>query len=159
LDKTAPICKLEKVITTTSGPFTGSGTMRPAFFERSGGWKTDIKERGEEKVRKERETEVEVILHWLRNGADRKAYEAKRDGKDLGEYLLPDNLAKLPIADEFKAENDKGKPVVLLRELFNKRCAECHSPDAGHPDKGNAPNYPLESYDQIAKYAKVQPKA
>jgi hypothetical protein len=159
LDKSTPISKLEKLIVTAEGPFTGSGTMRPAFFEKSGGWKTEIKERGEATVRKERETEIEVIRDWLRNGADRKAYEAKPDGKEVGEYVLPEHLAKLPLADEFKGENAAGQPVVLLRELFNKRCAECHSPDAGHPAKGNAPNYPLENYDQIAKYAKVQPKA
>lgn len=158
LQQAAPMSKLEKLLVTREGQFNGAGTMRPAFFEKSGGWKTEIKERGEETVRKEREGEIEILLHWLHNGADRKAFEGKIDDKDTGEYPLPEALAKLPLTAEFKVEKD-GKPVVLLRELLNKRCVECHSPDAGHPNKGNAPKYPLENYEQIVKYTKVEPKA
>lgn len=157
LDDAAPISRLEKLLVTQGGPFSGTGTMRPAFFERSGDWEEKRKEKGEEQLRKEREAEVEAVLYWIRNGASKEAYDAKLGDEPIGKLVLPPELSQLPMSSDY-SEMDNGRRVVYLRRLIQDRCATCHMPESKNPGSGHASSYPLQDYEQIAKYTKVQPR-
>jgi hypothetical protein len=146
-------------------PFNGGGTMRLAFTTKSGGWESTIKKRAQQKldgrrvppneeqmkqaeaeVREERETERLAVLEWVSKGADKDAYEADS-------FCASDTLAKLPI-DEEKFVGDPapdGGRTIKIKTLLDKRCASCHAPEAS----SKAHKYPLDNYDGIAKYLKV----
>jgi hypothetical protein len=119
--------------------FNGSGTMSPAFTTRSQGWKSAIRKRLEAEVRQEREGEKKALVAWLRAGAKRGPY-----GADA--FPLPPDWGDQPVTARYRADN-----AVKIRSILNDRCARCHSPD-GDP---KAQNFPLMTYDHVAKYAKV----
>ncbi len=162
-----PASRIEMLLTKDENePFNGSGQMAAAFTRRSEGWKSEITKKakalrknrrsgkpdeeemkkGEEALRAERETEKQALLGWVSAGASKADY-------DSNSYCLSDELAKQPIADEFKVEGSD-PPAVKVKSIIEARCAACHAPNAGRDPK--AEQFPLEKYDQFVKYTKVE---
>jgi hypothetical protein len=162
-----PMSQLELLLSRDDEqPFNGSGQMAAAFTRRSEGWKKAIEKKakalrkdrrsgkpneeklkqGEVALRAERETERKAVLAWARAGASKSDYENDQ-------FCLPEELAKQPIAEEFKV-TAADAPTVKIKSIFDARCVSCHAPNAGRDAK--AEQYPLEKYDQIVKYMKVQ---
>jgi hypothetical protein len=119
--------------------FNGNGTMSPAFTTRSQGWKSTLRKRPEEEVRREREGEKKALVAWLRAGAKRGPYVADA-------FPLPPDWGDQPITAKYR-DGDSAK----IRSILNDRCARCHSPDVDP----KAQNFPLMTYEHVAKYAKV----
>jgi hypothetical protein len=148
-----PVSTLERLLETTEGPFNGSGTMRPAFFEKSDQWKTRTKRLDADalaKLKEEREGERLALLDWVQQGCPREAYE-----KDA---FAPQNEARTrPLTADFLVVDEDKKPVeprqIRIKELIEQRCATCHCPD-GRDD--HAKNYPLDSYDKLKPYLQVK---
>lgn len=134
---------LERLLTTPTGPFNSTGTMRPAFFEKSAQWKETVKQRPEADVRPEREGELAALLAWLRAGAPADAYDADR-------FPLPPDLAPIKITVDFVTVDDDGQPVepktVAIKSLIEQRCVRCHQ------EGGEAAKYPLDSHASLMKY-------
>jgi hypothetical protein len=145
-------------------PFNGGGTMRLAFTTKSGGWETAIKKRAqkaagrrgeptdeqkqqaEAELRKERDTERLALIEWVEKGADKDAYEADS-------FCVSKTLGDQPI-DEEKFVGDPspdGGRTVKIKTVLDTRCVKCHDPSASSA----AHKYPLDGYEQIAKYLKV----
>src|SRR5579885_349958 len=127
------LSQLERVLTADeSRPFNGSGTMKPAFFDRSSGWKKRIKNRAKEQkvsleqaeaqLREEHNGERLALLAWIRSGAPQRPFDDNR-------FPLPPDLADKPMTSEFKqkAGDGKGPATVMVKEIFQVRCARCHS--------------------------------
>jgi hypothetical protein len=144
-------------------PFNGGGTMKPAFFKKSGGWEGAVKKRAnklarranpndeqlqqaEAELRAERETERLALLEWAEKGADKQAYQDDS-------FCVSDQLARTPIdEDNFVGEPPQnGGRTVKIKTILDTRCVKCHAPDAS----SNAHKYPLDSYEAVAKYLKV----
>jgi hypothetical protein len=104
--------QFERLLTAPeSRPFNGHGTMASAFTTESAGWKADVAVRGESAVRAERDAERAVLLHWVRNGSDRKAYENDS-------YPLPPELLSQPIAKDYVVTPSASQPVSVLERLL-----------------------------------------
>ena len=73
-------------------PFASGGSMRAAFTERSAGW--NLKSAQEkEKLRPEREIELQVILAWVRDGARQETFDKFPLTEDRLAALNVDKLA------------------------------------------------------------------
>jgi hypothetical protein len=94
-------------------------------------------------VRKAREGEADAVVHWMRNGFDKKTYEADA-------YPLPDELKGKPIARKFLGKDESERDTIRIKKIFEDRCARCHY-DAFPGPPADAP---LDSYDGIMAYAK-----
>lgn len=128
-------------------PFNGQGTMAPAFTTRSDGWRKAIGGEGrrgapdpklEPKLREERNAERLTILAWVKAGTPQEPYDTDR----------------WPITDEIRgitAEYRDGD-AVKLKTLLCDRCTRCHMP--GGAD-AKAKSFPLETFGQFERYAKV----
>ncbi|MBX7106536.1 MAG: hypothetical protein K1X57_20845, partial [Gemmataceae bacterium] len=133
-EKTSP---LEQLITADEArPFTGTGSMAAAFTRRSDGWTKAIKDRPETDVRAEREGERLAVLDWIRAGVPEEAYTADK-------FPLP--AGAKAITPEYR-DGDS----VKIRTLFTDRCVRCHAKEG---DDEKATKYPLETMEQIRKYA------
>jgi hypothetical protein len=117
--------------------------MAPAFFSKDGGaYERAIKKSPEEKARleAERNGEREAVALWSRAAAEvrKKAFEDDRFSAEV---------APLPkvITPEFQYPGGD----VHIRSIIEVRCARCHGKD------GAQSAYPLETYEQIAKYLEV----
>jgi hypothetical protein len=152
------LSQLQRVLTADeSRPFNGSGSMKPAFFDRSSGWKKHIKNLAKEKklsleqaeadLREQHNGERLAVLDWIRAGAPQKAYDDNR-------FPIPADLANHPITAQFveKPSDGKGPGVVMIKEIFQVRCARCHSEGQGGP----AAQFPLDTYEQIHDYCEVE---
>lgn len=157
------VSQLERLLEADANqPFNGSGSMRPAFFERSSSWERHIRRRAEEKkenprqaeaeLREEREGERQAILAWIRGGVDRQRNDAKAYEADRLE--LPPALAGRPLTPEFleRAADGKGRAFAKIKSILESRCVRCHSEGAG----GAPAQFPLESYEQVEEYCNVQ---
>jgi hypothetical protein len=125
--------------------FNGSGSMAAAFTKRSEGWSKAVRQKPEAEVRREREGERQALLWWLADGLKRAAYDADR-------LPLPVSLAGQPVTAEFRADDGS----VKVKSLFAARCARCHQKDG---DDANAAAYPLDTFEHIQSYAKVDAAA
>jgi mono/diheme cytochrome c family protein len=139
-DAPPPVSKLERLVTgpVDGAAWNGSGSMAAAFFHKDA---ADYKERAADpddrpKVIAERKGEQAAVAAWCRlPDADRKAaYEADALPFPAGAPLTPDHLA-----------DGKAKVKTILTD----RCARCHQ--KGAEQEG----YPLETYEQLAKYLTV----
>lgn len=152
------LSQLERVLTADeSRPFNGSGSMKPAFFDRSAGWKKHIKalakekkltlEKAEADLREQHNGERLAVLAWIRDGAPQKAYDDNR-------FPIPANLVDHPITPQFEQKSSDGKApaTVMIRDIFQVRCARCHSEGQGGP----AAQFPLDTYEQIHDYCEVE---
>jgi hypothetical protein len=146
-------------------PFNGGGTMRLAFTRKSAGWDgaitkrarklagrrsdpvdTSFKEQAEGELRKERDTERLAVLEWIQKGAEKEAYESDN-------FCVSATLCNLPIDEEkFVGEPPAdGGRTIKIKTVLDTRCVTCHEPSAS----SKAHQYPLDTYDGIAKYLKV----
>jgi hypothetical protein len=119
--------------------WNGKGSMAAAFFHKDGaGFAKKIAENP--RLQDEREGERKALQAWIRtDDASRKAAYAA----DL--FPLPKELAGKPITDDYVSD-DKAK--AKIKSLVTDRCARCHTGGA------EAEQFPLETYEQIAKYLK-----
>ena len=133
--------RLEKLVagpvaTDKDHPFSGKGTMAPAFFEKDGAnFKKDVKTNPA--LKDQREGERRALLAWiLATPAEReKAYADDS-------FPLPPTLAGKPITPNYLT----GSRAAKVKSILTDRCARCHS------EGGEQSDYPLETYDQIRKY-------
>src|SRR5262249_8059219 len=90
------------------------------------------------------------LLDWLRNGADKKAYEEDK-------YAVTAAFGGKPITSSYLVTKDD-KPVqplaVKIQSLLQDRCLRCHTAGGGADNK--ARKYPMDTYDQLAKYAQAK---
>ncbi|MFL5327772.1 MAG: hypothetical protein ACJ8C4_02560 [Gemmataceae bacterium] len=132
-------------------PMTGSGSMAAAFTKRSGDWRDKLRAKAKEMqgdsaaaetaLRKERDGERLVMLAFAGAGAPRVDYDADR-------FTIPADLRSHAITGEYR-DGDSAK----IKTLFTDRCVRCHAKDG---DDEKAANYPLDTIEQIQKYAKVE---
>jgi len=163
-DKPRP--KLQNVLEAEENkPFNGTGTMRLAFTTKSGGWEGTIKKRAakmfalrradpdedqlkkaETELRKERDSERLALVEWIEKGADKDAYENDS-------FCISDKLAECPIDEKFVGDPpDNGGHAIKIKGILDTRCVKCHAVGTS----SNAAKFPLENYDQLAKYLKVK---
>lgn len=127
-------------------PFNGSGSMGAAFFGKNKEYIKAIKEDPSQKelLDKELNGERTALDEWLKlPDAERK--RAFEDDK----FPIPAALKEKPITAEYLTDDRK---AIKVKELFDARCTRCHK------EGGDAAGFPLESFDEIAKYA-VIPKS
>lgn len=135
-----PMSKMEALVAAPTGARWPSETMSPAFYERSGSsWDRAIKQRGEAEVRAERDTERAALIAWINSGEKRKEYYENDD------FPLPEELREKPLTEDFLGEEEGH---IAIQYLISERCLRCHT-------EGGEGVYPLETYDDIAKYLKV----
>ena len=117
-------------------PFNGKGTMAPAFFESDG---ADYKKRiaKEPGLFQERDGERQAFRAWIRSDpAERaKAFDTDR-------FPLSKELTGKPITEAYLTD----AKAVKVKSIVADRCARCHA------EGGEASDYPLETYVQVAKY-------
>ena len=131
--KAAEVGLLQKLLEAPEDrPFKSNGSMAAAFTRKSDDWKPDVRERGEDVVRKDREGERRAILAWIKAGAPKDAYEK-------------DRFPKPADVKEITATSLDGG-AVKIKTIFNDRCARCHASGSEQED------HPLENYEQISKY-------
>jgi len=166
-----PVSTIERLVAADEElNFNASGQMSKAFTAKSNGWKKAINEkakdlaggnrraafdqkeldRAEAELRKEREGERQAFLYWLQTGLSKADYE-----KD---NLCPSGeAANQPITKEFLVAGDDGKPMepraVKIKSIIDARCVRCHAKDG---DDSKAAEIPLDTFEAIAKYAKVK---
>jgi cytochrome c553 len=144
----APPSKFVALVTAPrTATFSGSGTMAPAFFEKSSDWNrardTRAREAGPadlQQVQAEREGEQTVAALWGEAAAAvrQKAYEEDK-------FALEADKAPKAITPRFKNADGTFK----VKALIEARCARCHKKDG---DDSKAESFPLESYAHIEKY-------
>jgi len=121
-------------------PFSGKGTMAPAFFEKDGGvYKKQVKDNPaiKEKLDAERDGERLALQAWL------NAEPAARDKAFADDsFVRPQALAAKPITPEYLTE----AKAVKVKSIITDRCARCHAAGSEQED------YPLETYGQLMKY-------
>lgn len=132
-------------------PFNGTGSMAAAFTSK-GGMSSAVRRLAEEKsidkevaekeVLAQRDGERLALVHWLREGANKEAYESDC-------YPLIGELAKQPITEKYVMENDKGQRCAMIQSILGDRCARCHN--VGY--SGSPGNFPLENYEDILVYS------
>ena len=144
-----PMSRIEKLLSTTEGPFNGTGTMVPALFEKSDRrWNEKLEKMSaeeRERLLKEREGERQALLQWVRldDAARKRAY-------DDDQMVLDQPLV---ITQDYMTETDDGRAAVMIQSLFIDRCVRCHMPSGA--DK-HAQEYPMEEWSQLEKYLVVE---
>ncbi len=120
----------------TKVKFNGKGTMAPAFFGKSDGWKDEVKERGKDTVEAERKGEQLAVQAWIR------AEPADREKAFQNDYFtLPNTLRGKPVTKDYLDGS-----AVKVKTLLTDRCMKCHSKDGSESD------FPLETYAELMKY-------
>jgi hypothetical protein len=141
-DPTKSVSPIERLIHTPANvdvPFNGQGSMYRAFTDKSTGWRTAIKDAPDAEVRRERDGERDALLAWLHGGLSKPDYDADK---------MPRPPGDAPFTKDFL--NDDG--TVKIKSLFTERCIRCHQADG---DDAKAAKFPMATYEQIKKYAKV----
>jgi hypothetical protein len=85
-------------------------SMRSAFTKKSEGWKDLVKERGEEVLSAERDTERLAVIAWLEAGASEASYTADA-------FALPSEISKNPLAEEFKTEAIASATPAVIKKV------------------------------------------
>ena len=140
-----PVAKLEKLVTgpLEGAPWNGTGSMAAAFFHKDGAdYKRRLKEEPDAKTKldQEREGERKAVVAWVRlaDAERKKAYAA-------------DALAwEGPLTADFLGDDKK---TAKVKTILDERCARCHGPN------GQQGDFPLEKYEQFAKYLELPPPA
>jgi len=143
-----PISQLEKLIMgpIEGAPWNGTGSMAPAFFHKDGaGFKREYEQADPETQKRlmaERNGEREALRLWIRTPDEqrRAAYEADR-------FIPPPQAAPSHITPDYRHLDG----AIKVKSILDDRCARCHAAGAEQE------NYPLETYEQIAKYLVVPP--
>jgi cytochrome c553 len=124
--------------------FSGSGTMAPAFTTKDPKFNQigRANEAHREQLRAERLGERDVLVLWANAPAKEReeAYTNDHFGVEAG---------KMPksITAEFRSADD----AVKVKSIIDARCAACHGKG------GEQEAFPLQSYEQIAKYLNAPP--
>ncbi|MEK7215649.1 MAG: hypothetical protein AAB289_08655 [Chloroflexota bacterium] len=150
----APTSMLARLLETPAGPMNGTGTMRPAFFEKSQDWdrlSTELPLEEFQRLLDQREGERLALLHWVRAGGPRESY-------DQDDHLLGPAFATQQITEAFLVpERDRRQPAlpkrVKIRTLIAQRCLVCHNPKG--PEE-HARLFPLEGYERLQPYCQVK---
>ncbi len=140
-DRIQPKSRLQKLILgpIDGAAFNGTGSMAAAFFHKSDDYRELIREEPKDKVDAEREGERAAVNAWLAlPEAERKAVY------DAGTMPRPDVLKDKPITEAY-TDGDK----IKVRKIFDDRCMICHQKE------GDVPDYPLQTWEQISKYAEI----
>lgn len=137
----AKVSHLERLVmgqaeSDTKVKFNGKGTMAPAFFGKSDGWKDDVADRGKATVEAERKGEQVAVQAWIRA---EPALRQKAFADD--KFPLPDALKGKPFTADYRDGSN-----VQLKTILTDRCMKCHSKD------GSEDSFPLETYEQLMKY-------
>ena len=139
-----PVSTFVRLITAPEEglPFNGSGTMAPAFFNKSKDFVAAARTGPHtlEQLRAERTAERDVLVMWA--NADP---EVRRNAYQLDHFGLTD---KVPAA--FPAKFLTPPDAVKVKSIIDTRCAVCHSKN------GEAETFPLVTYPDIEKYLKVE---
>ena len=146
----AEASRLEKLIggpreANKNAPFSGKGTMAPAFFGKDASYKRRLKDKpgDQAKLDAEREGEQNALLAWI-VAAPAVRQKAFQDDS----FPLPAPLTGKPISAEYLSD----AKAVKVQSLLTDRCARCHC--AG----GEQEDYPLETYEQVLKYIEAKQK-
>ena len=137
----ADVGQLEKLImgpvkTDKTHLFNGKGTMAPAFFEKDGaGYSKRIAR--EPELFQQRDGERRAIRAWIRSEPVARAKSFEADS-----FPLPKELADQPITAEYLTD----AKAVKVKSIIADRCVRCHAAGAEQED------YPMETYEQVAKY-------
>lgn len=140
------ISPVERLLSTSVGPFNGMGTMQPAFTTKSRDWDVEWNRRKPEDQRAleaERLGERLGLLAWIQQGAERSPY-------DRDSFPLPVDLSSQPITREFV--NAEGG--LRIRSLISARCVDCHGA-GGRMER--ATNVPLDSHERLLPYVTAPP--
>ncbi|HMP04325.1 MAG TPA: hypothetical protein PKD86_15940 [Gemmatales bacterium] len=126
-----------------SEPFNGQGSMKAAFFEKSGNWRrvAALPPAELERTRAEREGERLALLAWIRAGATEESFDQDR-------WALPEALKGQPLTADYTFE-DEGVQFIKVASILGDRCLRCHM--EGGVD-AQAVKYPLDTYERLAKY-------
>lgn len=147
-DRAEPKSKLQKLILgpIDGAPFNGSGSMAAAFFHKDSEYRSALKDdpTQKESLDKERNGERTALDEWLKlpEAERKKAFDDDR-------LAIPAPLKGKPITAGYLSDD---KASIKVKTLFDERCSRCHK------EGGDAANFKLESYEEIAKYA-VVPKS
>ena len=114
-DGVAPVSKLEGLINGDPKGGFSKANMAIAFFAKSTGYDKEVKERGEEKVDKERNGERNLLTAWLNLSADERKAAFETNAMPL--------LAGQALTAEFVKDDGK---TVEVQSLFEARCLKCH---------------------------------
>jgi hypothetical protein len=126
-----------------SGESAGGESMRFVFAGRS----DELVEPLSSSELAQREGERLALLDWIRNGANRTAYE--RD-----DYVIANTAGISAITPELlvrdvSSKEISGRPHVRIRSLINERCVTCHNTEDGDD---TARLIPFDRYEPIARY-------
>jgi hypothetical protein len=144
-----PVSKFVKLILADEvGPsFNGAGTMSPAFFSRDGDGSFNSESRAGEsqrkRVRAEREGERNVLALWANAPPEIRERAYRDDHFGVEPAGMPP-----AITPEFKSSGN----AIKVKSIIDSRCVRCHGKDGAD---SRAQSYPLEAYEQIAKYLEV----
>jgi hypothetical protein len=158
---------LERVLTADERkPFNGKGSMRVAFFRESAGWEPALRKMAkklesetkvkpdpdmvERELRKERELEIEGLLHWIRTGAKAAEYEADEICFKVNE--VPDPLRGLRISNPFVDSAQNGDQTIHVKTIIKRRCVRCHTPTGD----SSAADAPLATYEEVHAYLRPE---
>jgi hypothetical protein len=142
------VSTLERLIDTPSHedtPFNGSGSMARAFTTKSSDFSREIKKRPRTEVEQERENERQALLAFVRSGLKKAEFDTDTTPRPVA-------LADKPMTAEFL--NADGS--IKIKTLFTERCVRCHAPDG---DDSQAAKFPLDKFEQMQEYAKVEANA
>lgn len=123
-------------------PFTGTGTMSPAFFNKCPEF-TRVGRGGEDqrqRLRGERNGERAVLVLWAESPADKRKQAYQDDHFGVEPEHMPKQFTK-----EFRGPGD----AVKVKSIIENRCTRCHKTGG---DDIKAANFPLVSYADIEKY-------
>jgi hypothetical protein len=126
--------------------FNGSGTMRAAFFKKSGSAFKKVEGKPEEaSLRRLREGEITVLLDWTKLPDEELKTAYSKDELEI--------TKDLELAEDFVKE-EGGKRFALVKSILDERCVRCHQKEGG-ADKAAAA-YPLEELKQLQPYLEVK---
>jgi len=155
------------LVTPENKPFASGGSMRPAFFDHSTGWKAAIRKRqremqeknkegkvtaedAEKSLRKERTLEVDAMVDWLRKGAKKETWEA---------HPLPADFKKSSGVEELDTQffecAEDGTCKANIMQINETRCVRCHA----EGKSGSAGTIHLETFEGFKDYCDVEASA
>jgi hypothetical protein len=147
-DPAKRVSTLERLIATPGHddiPFTGAGSMAKAFTVKSSDFSRETRRRSRTEVEREREGERQLLLAFVRGGLDQQVFAADSMPR-------PENQRDQPFTGDFL--NADGS--VKVKSLFTERCVRCHQADG---DDAQAAKFPLDKFEQIQQYARVDESA
>lgn len=150
-----PMSRIEKLLESTTGGFNGFGTMRPAFTEKSERWDDLRQGKTSEQLdllESEREGERLGLLHWVRAGANKRAYDD--DDLPLGEDFAHAHVTPMLLIWDAKTGPMVQPRRLRIRTLITMRCVPCHN-ENGLYEAASA--FPLDTYARVQPYCQPPP--